>query len=235
MEVVGLYRYPVKSTVGEALDASTIGPVGLLGDRSHALRDRETGVVLTARRDPPLLLARGVLADDGTAAVELPDGRRTGSADELSDWIGRPVDLVAAVDRPSTYEIAIDPEDDDSEVVSWQGPAGTYHDSTRTQVSIVATGDIGGWDVRRFRPNVLVDADTVDHLVGERVRLGTAVLDVVKHIDRCVMVTRPQRDGIGRDLDVLRTINRERGNLLAVGALVVEPGAVRLGDHLTPT
>jgi len=235
VEVVGLYRYPVKSTVGEAPDASTIGPVGLLGDRSHALRDRETGVVLTARRDPPLLLARGVLADDGTAEVELPDGRRTGSAVELSDWIGRPVELVAAVDRPSTYEIAIDPEDDDSEVVSWQGPAGTYHDSTRTQVSIVATGDIGGWDVRRFRPNVLVDADTVDHLVGERVRLGTAVLDVVKHIDRCVMVTRPQRDGIGRDLDVLRTINRERGNLLAVGALVVEPGAVRLGDHLTPT
>ena len=119
--------------------------------------------------------------------------------------------------------------------MSWKGPVGRYHDSSRTQVSIVATGDIGEWDVRRFRPNIVIDGDTADGLDGHRVRIGPVVLDVVKHIDRCVMVTRPQRDGIGRDLDVLRTINRERGNLLAVGALVVEPGAVRLGDHLTPT
>jgi hypothetical protein len=47
------------------------------------------------------------------------------------------------------------------------------------------------------------------------------------------MTTRPQPDGIDRDLDVLRVINRERGGFLAVGALVVQPGIVRVGDAVT--
>jgi hypothetical protein len=51
-------------------------------------------------------------------------------------------------------------------------------------------------------------------------------------INRCVMVTRPQSGGIGRDLDVLRTINRERDGFLAVGAVVAVPGVVSVGDEL---
>jgi hypothetical protein len=48
------------------------------------------------------------------------------------------------------------------------------------------------------------------------------------------MVTRPQPEGIERDLDVLHTIARQRRNRLAVGALVAQPGTVRVGDTLTP-
>ena len=51
-------------------------------------------------------------------------------------------------------------------------------------------------------------------------------------MERCVMTTRPQPDGIDRDLDVLRTIARERDACLAIGALVTEPGTVRVGDEL---
>ena len=54
-------------------------------------------------------------------------------------------------------------------------------------------------------------------------------------IERCVMTTRPQPDGIERDLDVLRTIQRERDGCLAVGALVVRAGTVRVGASLTST
>jgi hypothetical protein len=49
------------------------------------------------------------------------------------------------------------------------------------------------------------------------------------------MVTRPQPEGIERDLGVLRTIARERKNRLAVGALVSEPGTVKVGDPLRRT
>jgi hypothetical protein len=48
------------------------------------------------------------------------------------------------------------------------------------------------------------------------------------------MTTRAQPGGVERDLDVLRTINRDRNGFLSVGALVIEPGAVRVGDTLTP-
>lgn len=47
------------------------------------------------------------------------------------------------------------------------------------------------------------------------------------------MTTRPQPDGIERDLDVLRTIAGERDACLAVGALVASPGVVRVGDELS--
>ena len=58
------------------------------------------------------------------------------------------------------------------------------------------------------------------------------VLSVSKRIDRCVMVSRPQ-PGLGKDLDVLRTINREREACLSVGALVEREGPIAVGDAVT--
>jgi hypothetical protein len=46
------------------------------------------------------------------------------------------------------------------------------------------------------------------------------------------MTTRAQAGGIERDLDVLRTIARERDARLAVGALVIDQGTIRVGDTL---
>jgi len=69
--------------------------------------------------------------------------------------------------------------------------------------------------------------------VGRRVQVGGVVLDVGMHVPRCVMVTRPQPGGIGRDTGVLKTIHRERDGVLAVAALVARPGAVAVGDALT--
>lgn len=233
MRVVSLHRYPVKSMQGQPLEAAALGELGIVGDRSHALVDVATGVVLTGRLDPPLLFATGVLGDDGRASIRLPDGTVTNDAAMLTRWIGRPVRLVGPSAERSTYEIRIDAEDEASDIVSWQGPADRYHDSRGAAVSILATGDIGRSEPRRFRANVIVDAATADELVGRDIQLGTARLHVTKPIERCVMVTRPQPGGIERDLDVLRTIGRERDMLLGVGALVTSAGVAAVGDGLT--
>ena len=47
--VVSLWRYPVKSMMGEELNASDLTDRGLLGDRSLALVDSETGKVVSAK------------------------------------------------------------------------------------------------------------------------------------------------------------------------------------------
>ncbi len=47
--VASLWRYPVKSMMGEELNASLVTERGLLGDRAHALVDRETGKVVSAK------------------------------------------------------------------------------------------------------------------------------------------------------------------------------------------
>ena len=116
---------------------------------------------------------------------------------------------------------------------AFPGAQGAFHDSSRTRVSLVSTATLGTWDRRRFRANVVLAGEGEDALVGRRVRLGGAELDVVKQIDRCVMVTRPQPGGIGRDTGVLKTIHRQREGYLAVGALVTRPGPVAVGDGLT--
>ena len=240
MHVVGLWRYPVKSMQGEELEAAAIGDLGIVGDRQWALVDRATGLALTARRVPQLLFGAARLVGDPAAPdveIALPDGTVAVDDEALSAWLGRDVELRrAGAGITGRFEIAADFEDEaGSPWFEWDGPDGTFHDSGATRVSVLGTGSIGTWDRRRFRGNVLVATDGVgaeEALVGCRVALGTAVLDVVKPIDRCVMTTRPQPGGIERDLDVLRTINAERATHLGVGTLVVEAGDVKLGDVL---
>jgi len=57
MEVVRLWRYPVKSLQGERLEAASVGTDGFEGDRRFAIYDVATGFGLTARRVPDLLFA----------------------------------------------------------------------------------------------------------------------------------------------------------------------------------
>lgn len=235
MIVKELWRHPVKSAQGQAVAELQIDELGVVGDRRWGLRDLDTGNVLTGRRVPELLLAVG-----GDGALTLPSGVTTSDATELSAWLGRPVELVAAEAERSTYEVPLDPLDGETNWVSWQGPAGSFVDSTRTSVSLISTASLSQWGVQRFRMNIVIDLDNSDagphseaSLVGKQLRIGSAVLDVVKEVDRCVMVTRPQ-PGLERDLDVLKYINNHHNGSFGIGSLVVQPGTIRVGDAVVP-
>ena len=217
---------------GERLAEAEVGQHGIAGDRGWALFDLDTGLGLTARRVPDLLFATGRLRPGGAAEVVLPDGTVTTDDAGLSGWFGRRVALRPAGEAEPRYE---SPDDDLEEGPAerwhdWTGAPGAFHDLADARVSLVSTGTLGSWDRRRFRPNVLFDGAGEEGLVGARVRLGGALLAVGTPIPRCVMVTRPQPGGIGRDTGVLKTVHRERGGDLAVGATVLHPGTVRTGD-----
>jgi hypothetical protein len=235
MRVTEIWRFPVKSMGGETLLDADVTDLGIAGDRGWSIFDLGTGTTLTARRTPELLFASARLVGDDLV-ITLPDGTVVGEGDHaaLSTWLGRDVELRSAgehnLDQGGVYEVPLDPEND-ADWVSWTGPGGAFHDSTQTRVSLVSTETLGDWDRRRFRTNVIVDAGGEDAFVGGRIRVGDVELDVRKQVDRCVMVSRPQ-PGVERDLSVLTTINSERGTVLAVGCLVVEPGSIALGDRV---
>lgn len=231
LRVCGLWRYPVKSLAGQELDRVEIGQFGIAGDRAWGLVDLGTGLVLTARRVPDLLFARVVdHGVTGRVRLELPDGTVTDDDEVLSAWLGRPVELRrAGAQDVGRYEIAVDDDDPSSDWIRWEGPRGVFHDSTRTRVSILSADALGEWDVRRFRGNIVVTGGDERSLVGQVIRICDVELDVVKEIDRCVVVTRPQ-PGLDRDADVLKRVHRERGGHLGVGALVRRAGAIELGD-----
>lgn len=242
MRVLELWRYPVKSLQGERLIEAHVGPLGIPGDRGWALFDRDTGLGLTARRAPDLLFGAARVRADGEVEVVLPDGTVAAGPAEvstvLSDWLGRRVELRAATEQgdvPPTYE---DPGDEEAdgpvEWQQWEGATGPFHDSPRIRLSLVSTATLGDWDRRRFRANVLLDGAGEDGLRGREASLGSAQLRFGGPIARCVMTTRPQPGGIGRDTSVLKTIHRARDGFLAVRAAVLAPGTVRVGDVLEP-
>ena len=232
MIVSELWRYPVKSAQGESVPRSAVSALGLEWDRGLAVVDAATGRALTGRREPKLLLLSATV-QGGRVRVHAPGGQPLPSDDDLSGWLGRPVRLAGPpAQRGPEYEFPVDPEDESGPWDVWTGPAGVWHDSGRTRVSILSTTSLRHWPQRRFRPNVVVDGADEDQLVGRRIAIGSVVLDVVKRIDRCVMVSRPQPGGIDRDPEVLRTVLREREGFLGVGAFVAEPGEIAVGDGI---
>src|SRR5439155_24964121 len=73
-----LWRYPVKSMLGEELDAADLSEGGVVGDRAYALRDRETGKVASAKHPklwPNLLACRAAVVDETRPEHELPPVR----------------------------------------------------------------------------------------------------------------------------------------------------------------
>src|SRR5687768_10443925 len=76
--VVSLWHYPVKSMMGEELNATEVTDRGLLGDRRYALVDSADGKVATAknpRKWPRLFDFRAAFIEPAHAAAKVPPVR----------------------------------------------------------------------------------------------------------------------------------------------------------------
>ena len=92
----------------------------------------------------------------------------------------------------------------------------------------------GGAPPRHADFELIVEVYPVAHEADiKRLYLEVNKAEVVKEIDRCVIVTRPQ-PGLGQDRAVLQQVHAERRGNLGVGALVVTPGQIRAGDEIEP-
>ncbi len=246
MRLAEIWRYPVKSLQGETVPEAVLDGTGVAGDRCWGVRDESTGKILTGRREPRLLLAAATLSDDGEPDIVLPSGVRChGRGAEtdaaLSGWLERSVTLAGALGAPGgEAEFFADATDDASEAIGWTMPPGRFVDAlpllmltTASLRSGAAVHPGGDWDVRRFRPNLLVDVDAEgwveDGWCGHTVHVGSVALAPRLPCVRCTMVTRPQPD-IVRDLDIYRTIARHHDGNLGVWTEVLTPGSVVVGD-----
>ncbi|UXA17008.1 MOSC domain-containing protein [Mycobacterium sp. SMC-4] len=93
------------------------------------------------------------------------------------------------------------------------------------------------YDVRRFRPNVVVDIGGDGYFpeaawVGGQVRLGSVVLAVTNPTIRCVVPTRPQ-PGVELDTSLTRQLAQRTNRFLGVYADVTRPGTVSVGDDVS--
>ncbi len=259
--VVSLWRYPVKSMMGEELNAAGLTERGLLGDRAYALVDSSNGKVVSAKNPKKwgrLFDFRAALAESPRggekippARITLPDGTTVTSEQGdlnqiLSNVLGREVTLAAtAPNTPSLEEYWPDMDGlaHRETVTDESMPAGTFFDLA--VVHVLTTGTIdrlrelypqGRFEVRRFRPNIVVapasgEKNFVENAwIGHTLAIGDEVrLSITGPCPRCVMTTLPQGD-LPRDPRILRTAAQHNDVNVGVYAAVLRGGMIRRGD-----
>jgi uncharacterized protein YcbX len=118
--VKALWRFPVKSMLGEQMNELDIGTRGTVGDRAWALRDLDNKRVASAKKFPQLLTLRaqyeGTPSRDSLPPVKItfPDGRSIHAADAkasdaISEAVGHRFQLEQQP-RPGGERAGIDPK-----------------------------------------------------------------------------------------------------------------------------
>ena len=195
--VASLWRYPVKSMMGEELNAAEVTQRGLLGDRSYALFDPSTGKIVSAknpRKWASLFDFRAWFAEPPQAEgrlppvwIALPDGTiiTSGLADAnlvLAKAIGREVRLLTSAPEKSSLEEYwpdIEGLAHREKVTDEAMPPRTFFDAAVLHLLTTATLDRlrslypeGRFEGRRFRPNIVVETPPGEREFVENVWVG---------------------------------------------------------------
>ena len=179
--VAALYRYPVKSMIGESLQSAVIGPLGIPGDRAWALRDETQGGLAGGKRFAALMNMSARVLEEVEPGARSPlceitiEGRslRTDSEDvhmRLSAAVHSPVTLWPLLAEHPAFA---------AELAEYPAPPGTYFDaypllllSRQSLASMQAEAPRQRFDVRRFRPNLRLDFAGTEHPFPEQEWLG---------------------------------------------------------------
>jgi uncharacterized protein YcbX len=247
--VAELWRYPVKSLLGERLSTLRVVEDGVDGDRVWGIQDCSDGRILTARREPRMLFASSRIdARSGLPVITLPDGQMlTGPGPEtdavLSTWLSKPVTLVDAAEcEASRAEFFADATDDSSPAIEWTMPKGRFVDAfpililtaagLRESAAAYSSGD---WDTRRFRPNILLELEgqgwLEDAWADRPISIGSAQLVPRRRCVRCTMVNRAQ-PGLERDVNIYKTLHRMHRGEAGMWTQVVQSGVISESDSV---
>ena len=226
-----IWRYAVKSMAGEQLGSCRVGTFGIPADRGWAIRDATTGELTTGSRLPLLMQCEASYRESPSngsiphVVMRFPDGVEVTSDEgnanaRLSELLGRSVSL-SALEPASAPQIT---------------HFDAYPIHLLTTASLAAMQRLNTaamWDVRRFRPNFLIETnDGVEGLVEfgwSAVRLGSVELKCEMRTERCAMATNAQKE-IPKDPSILRSLVEVANQDLGMYASVVKAGEVRVGD-----
>ncbi|MGH2927860.1 MAG: MOSC domain-containing protein [Solirubrobacteraceae bacterium] len=229
--VAVLRRYPVKSMLGENVDACGVTGRGLDGDRLLGVVHRETGRIASAK-NPRLWrgMVRLAAVSGPEVKIAFPGGTVLSSGDPgihaaLSEFLGQPVTLTATPPVDATLDRA-DPEQVlrdgiEAEVrvealhVAGASPQGTFFDFAPLHLLTTATIDRiaelsprGRVELERYRPNVVIRADVLgfaeNEWTGRDLRIGSdLMIRIIARTPRCAIPTLAHGD-LPRDVDALR-------------------------------
>lgn len=207
MRVAGLWRYPIKSLAGEPLDVSDVTSGGISGDRVVHVRNARG--LLTGRVRHGLLTLPATTGPDGSPLVA-----------------GHPWD------SPEAGGLVMERAGPDASLTPYAGPE--RFDVGNLLVATDGSVEEFGHDIRRLRPNILIDgvpAGAEEGWIGRAIAIGTVLIGVHSLRHRCV-VTAIDPDSGEKDPTVHSYIHRRFDGQLCLNAWVIEAGTVRVGDEV---
>jgi uncharacterized protein len=246
--ITGLYRYPVKGLTPEPLQRVDLRPRETLpADRRYAIENGPSGfdpgapswmpktVFLMLMRNERLAGYRSHFEDDSHRLTIRRNGAVVVQGD-LETTEGRAA-IEAFFIENFAQELKGPPK-------LLESHGHSFSDVAKKVVSIINLASVraiesmvgGAVHPLRFRANLYVEGWPAWHeadLVGERLAIGAARLNVVKRITRCAAVN-VDPDTAARDLEIPETLMRRFGhNECGIYAEVVAGGEIAVGDAIT--
>jgi len=268
--VESIWRYPVKSMAGEKLQSVFVSDKGLLGDRVYAFVDQHSNRAAVVRKwaenflnyHPHFASEPHPESPVPPLKIVMPSGETLTTVDSdleerISKVFERTLTLISTAPPGLLIEVPMGTLGGAlSEVTEFPlgggAPAGAFFDygcmhliASSTLNHLQKMYPKGRFDVRRFRPNLVIDTTAEAFIenswVGRTVMIGNAVvLKVSIPCPRCISVTLAQ-DDLPRDPSILRAIAEQNmcdlgdfGNLPCAGvyAEVIKTGHIQCGDTL---
>ncbi|MCQ6275919.1 MOSC domain-containing protein [Bacillus sp. V3B] len=261
-KVASIWRYPVKSMIGEELNACEITEKGLLGDRAYGVIDNETDKLANAKNPhkwPNMFQYRANFIDPPQkdaaippVRITFPDGRSIISTDDeknklLSTSFNRNVHLSTPSSMDVQFEGYIPEEieelDNKGSIFTRTSPKDTFFDID--MVHIITTSTINYLrklapesriEARRFRPNIIIEVPNSEAFIENNWVGKTLTIGSVQlkisQETKRCVMTTLAQGDLPKDPNVLRSIVRNNAGSFGVYASVVKPGRVSIGDRI---
>ncbi|MCA3593788.1 MAG: MOSC domain-containing protein [Methylobacterium sp.] len=248
--LAALYRYPVKGLSPEAIsEAHLTEGAHFPADRLMAIENGPSGFDPAAPEHLPkqkflMLMRNEKLAriaarfEDATQRLTLRQGGAVVASGMVDDRAGR-----AAIER--FFESYMGEEMRGPARLLMAPPGHRFMDSPHGFLSIINRASVeaiaklanrASIDPLRFRGNLLVEglAPWAEFdLVGQRVKIGEAELEITRRIDRCAATDVDPRAGI-RDLRMVALLEQNLAHHeCGVYARILRSGTIRPGNALT--
>ena len=251
--VESLWRYPVKSMAGEAMDEAFMGFSGFYGDRCYAVRNsaaRKGFPYLNANVQPRMLLyhpkfrhpERAAKPPNLTEATNIAPGVTPANADanDLMLDVMTPTGATVSIDDPALLKLLCTGLRGENHLKLVRSDRALTDCRPISLISLQTIRQIEDEvgvpaDKRRFRANIYLDLAAgngfaEDELVGRRLRVGAKAEVVVLQRDPRCKVISLDPDTSEHNPAILRTVAQRHGADAGVYCAVVVEGIITVGD-----
>lgn len=251
--VESLWRYPVKSMAGEAMDEAFMGFSGFYGDRCYAVRNsaaRKGFPYLNANVQPRMLLyhpkfrhpERAAKPPNLTEATNIAPGVTPANADanDLMLDVMTPTGATVSIDDPALLKLLCTGLRGENHLTLVRSDRALTDCRPISLISLQTIRQIEDEvgvpaDKRRFRANIYLDLAAgngfaEDELVGRRLRVGAKAEVVVLERDPRCKVISLDPDTSEHNPAIFRTVAQKHGADAGVYCAVVVEGIITVGD-----